>query len=89
MYNPQGDVIGLFDDNLNVVVEYAYDSWGNLVSMTGSLASTLGQDNPFRYRGYYYDSETGMYYLNSRYYHPQIGRFIKDKTGDGSLSSEE
>ena len=89
MYNPQGDVIGLFDDDLNVVVEYAYDSWGNLVSMTGSLASTLGQDNPFRYRGYYYDSETGMYYLNSRYYHPQIGRFINAdgyvQTGQGLL----
>ena len=89
MYNPQGDVIGLFNDNLDVVVEYAYDSWGNLVSMTGSLASTLGQDNPFRYRGYYYDSETGMYYLNSRYYHPQIGRFINAdgyvQTGQGLL----
>ena len=89
MYNPQGDVIGLFNDNLDVVVEYAYDSWGNVLSITGSHASTLGQDNPFRYRGYYYDSETGMYYLNSRYYHPEIGRFINAdgyvQTGQGLL----
>ena len=75
MYNPQGDVIGLFDDYLNVVVEYTYDSWGK-VKTTGTLKDTLGKANPFRYRGYYYDEESGMYYLNSRYYHPEIGRFI-------------
>ena len=75
-YNAQGDVMGLYDNNLNVVVEYAYDSWGNTVSITGSLASTLGQDNPFRYRGYYFDSETNLYYLNSRYYDANTGRFI-------------
>ena len=75
MYNPQGDVIGLFDKDLNVVVEYTYDSWGK-VETTGTLKDTLGKANPFRYRGYYYDEESGMYYLNSRYYHPEIGRFI-------------
>ena len=82
MYNPQGDVIGLFDENLNVVVEYTYDSWGN-VSITGSRKDNLGKANPFRYRGYYYDEESGMYYLNSRYYHPEIGRFIN---ADGEFS---
>ena len=76
MYNPQGDVIGLFDDELNVVVEYTYDSWGKILSITGPLQYSLGRTNPFRYRGYYYDNESGMYYLNSRYYHPEIGRFI-------------
>ena len=89
MYNPQGDVIGLFDDDLDVVVEYAYDSWGNLVSMTDNSDDGIGNINPFRYRGYYYDSETGMYYLNSRYYHPEIGRFINAdgyvQTGQGLL----
>ena len=76
MYNPQGDVIGLFDDELNVVVEYTYDSWGKILSITGPLQYSLGRTNPFRYRGYYYDNESGMYYLYSRYYHPEIGRFI-------------
>ena len=76
LYNAQGDVLGLFDNNLNVVVNYTYDSWGNLLSVTGDMANTLGQANPFRYRGYYYDTETGLYYLNSRYYDPETGRFI-------------
>ena len=80
LYNAQGDVLGLFDNNLNVVVNYTYDSWGNLLSVTGSMANTLGQANPFRYRGYYYDTETGLYYLNSRYYDPETGRFINGDT---------
>ena len=57
-------------------VQYQYDSWGKLLGITGSLASTIGKRNPFRYRGYYYDDETGMYYLQSRYYDPEIKRFI-------------
>ncbi len=74
--NLQGDVIGIMDGSGAVVVEYTYDAWGNILSVTGSLASTVGQINPFRYRGYYYDSETGLYYLNSRYYDAEVGRFI-------------
>jgi len=58
------------------VVRYTYDAWGNLLSTTGSLASTIGVLNPIRYRGYVYDSETQLYYLQSRYYDPEIGRFI-------------
>ena len=84
LYNAQGDVLGLFDNNLNVVVNYTYDSWGNLLSVTGDMANTLGQANPFRYRGYYYDTETGLYYLNSRYYDPETGRFIN---ADGYVST--
>ena len=57
------------------MVEYRYDAWGKLLSTTGSLSSTLGEDNPIRYRGYY-DTETGLYYLQSRYYDPDTGRFI-------------
>ena len=53
-----------------------YDSWGKVVSITGTLAATVGQKNPFRYRGYYFDAESGMYYLQSRYYDPEIRRFI-------------
>jgi RHS repeat-associated protein len=58
------------------VVTYSYDSWGNPLGMGGSLASTVGALNPFRYKGYYYDTETSMYYLQSRYYNPELGRFI-------------
>ncbi len=83
-YNAQGDVMGLYDNNLNVVVNYTYDSWGNVVSITGSMADTLGHDNPFRYRGYYYDNDTGLYYLNSRYYDANTGRFI---SADGLFNS--
>jgi len=57
-------------------VAYAYDSWGKQLSCTGTLANTLGAANPLRYRGYIYDSETGLYYLQSRYYNPDWGRFI-------------
>ena len=63
---------------------YEYDAWGKLVSITGEKASTLGVINPLRYRGYYYDSETGLYYLQSRYYDPEVGRFI---SADGYVST--
>ena len=76
LYNGQGDVIGLMDSGANLVAEYVYDSWGRPVSVTGSLAATVGQLNPFRYRGYEYDAETGLYYLLSRYYDPMTMRFV-------------
>ena len=68
----------------NTVVEYTYDAWGKVLSVTGTLASTVGQINPFRYRGYYYDTETGWYYLQTRYYDPEVGRFIN---ADGYVST--
>ena len=74
--NLQGDVIAILDSSGNRVVEYAYDAWGNILSITGSKKDTLGQANPLRYRGYVYDHETGLYYCQSRYYDPEIGRFI-------------
>ena len=58
---------------------------GNTLSVTGSMASTLGVDNPFRYRGYYYDEESGLYYLNSRYYDPVTRRFVN---ADRQLNSD-
>ena len=64
------------------VVEYIYDAWGKLISTTGTLATTLGADNPFRYRGYYYDTETGLYYVSSRYYDSEIGRWINADTSE-------
>ncbi len=74
--NLQGDVIGIIDTSGNTVVSYTYDPWGKVLSVTGTLASTIGQINPIRYRGYYYDSETEPYYLQSRYYSPELMRFI-------------
>lgn len=58
------------------MVEYTYDSWGQKKTITGSMAGNLGYYNPFRYRGYVFDEETQMYYLNSRYYYPELRRFI-------------
>ena len=78
--NIQGDVEEIVDKNGNSVVKYAYNEWGKLLSVTGSMAAAVGRINPIRYRGYYYDSETGYYYLQSRYYDPEIGRFINADT---------
>ena len=74
--NLQGDIVAILDSNKNVVVSYVYDAWGRPISCSGTMASTLGKINPFRYRGYVYDEETGMYYLVSRYYKPEWIRFI-------------
>ena len=74
--NLQGDIAGIVDGTGSLVVEYTYDAWGKLLSITGSLADTVGVLNPLRYRGYYYDTETGLYYLQSRYYDPETGRFL-------------
>ena len=82
--NAQGDVTGIVDDAGTQVVAYTYDAWGKLLSTTGSMAGTLGEYNPLRYRGYVYDTETGLYYLNSRYYNPETGRFIN---ADGYVST--
>ena len=76
VYNLQGDVVALIDANGTQVVEYVYDAWGALIAKTGSMVATLGTVNPFRYRGYIYDEETGLYYLRSRYYNPVWKRFI-------------
>ena len=74
--NVQNDVIGLHDSEGKVVVNYSYDTWGNIVSISGSLKDSVGKKNPYRYRGYRYDEETGLYYLQSRYYNAEWGRFI-------------
>jgi RHS repeat-associated protein len=71
--NLQGDVIELLDSQGTRVVSYEYDAWGNILHQTGGVLAEL---NPYRYRGYRYDSETDYYYLQSRYYDPSIGRFI-------------
>lgn len=76
LYNLQGDVIALIDSSGNRVVEYRYDAWGRILGKTGTMADSLGTINPFRYRGYVYDGETGLYYLRSQYYKPNWARFL-------------
>ena len=73
IFNVQGDVIGLINASGSYVVQYTYDSWGKILSQTDSDLARL---NPFRYRGYIYDEETGFYYVSSRYYDPEIGRWL-------------
>ena len=74
--NFQGDIVGILDNSGNLVVEYKYDAWGKPLATTGSLADTLGVRNPFRYRSYVYDEESGLYYLKSRYYSTEYCRFL-------------
>lgn len=72
--NIQGDIYGITDVNGTLLVQYEYDAWGKVKDIIGNQA--LGQLNPMRYRGYYYDEETGLYYLQSRYYDANVRRFI-------------
>ena len=65
----------LVDGNGRVVVEYVYDAWGKHTVQDGSDEG-IGSLNSIRYRGYCYDEETGLYYLQSRYYDPEVGRFL-------------
>jgi len=74
--NLQGDVLHIVNTSGTPVVSYTYDPYGKPENPTGTEATTLGVHNPLRYRGYVYDSETGLYYLQSRYYDPGIGRFV-------------
>ena len=78
----QGDIVAILDENGNTVVSYGYDAWGAPLWCTGELAETLGKVQPFRYRGYVFDEETGLYYLRSRYYNPRWGRFVN---ADGAI----
>ena len=90
--NLQGDVVELYQDG-TLIATYEYDAWGKLLSIKDANGVTIADDinsthvaviNPIRYRGYYYDIEKKMYYLNSRYYYPTIGRFI---SADGYVST--
>lgn len=83
MTTQQGDITRIEDVNGNVLATYEYDAWGKLISSSGSLATI----NPLRYRGYYYDTETELYYLSSRYYDPKVSRFINADSTDAVLSA--
>ncbi len=96
--NGQNDIIGVIDSSGSTVARYTYDSWGNHVSITDGNGNNVANNlnhianiNPFRYKGYYYDTETGLYYVSSRYYDPEIGRWINAdgyvSTGQGVLGN--
>ena len=80
--NSSDDIIQLVDQNANIVAKYNYDSWGSILSVVDGEdklitdKNHIAYKNPYRYRSYYYDEETSLYYLNSRYYNPKWGRFI-------------
>ena len=70
------DIIGIVDFSGNLVVEYIYDAYGNIINIIDESNLNIGTINSFRYRSYYFDTETNWYYLNSRYYNPKLGRFV-------------
>lgn len=92
-HNSRGDIIGIYNGDGILRAQYKYDAWGNVLSVTDengnaiTSATHVGNLNPFRYRGYYYDTESGFYYLVSRYYDPVTHRFINADTTDILLSS--
>ncbi len=81
--NAQGDVIALYNWSGTKVAEYSYDAWGNCTIVSDTTSTGIATLNPFRYRSYYYDRDLGLYYLQSRYYDSEIGRFIN---ADGTLN---
>ena len=87
--NAQGDAVGLINPNAEVVVRYTYDAWGNVEILYDN--DRISDYNPLLYRGYVYDFETGLYYLQSRYYDPEMGRFINadsaTSTGQGVIGN--
>ena len=89
-HNWRGDITSIYDGNGNVVAKYEYDVWGNVLTVSNASNQEITDPNhianlnPFRYRSYYYDSESGLYYLMSRYYDPVTHRFVN---ADGYFQS--
>lgn len=89
-HNSRGDIVGIYNGAGELKAHYEYDAWGNVISITDNNGNAItspnhiGNLNPFRYRGYYYDTESGFYYLMSRYYDPVTHRFIN---ADGYFQS--
>ena len=96
-HNWRGDITSIYDGEGNMVAKYEYDAWGNVLTVTNSNNSEITDPNhianlnPFRYRSYYYDSESGLYYLMSRYYDPVTHRFLNAdgyfQSGNGILDT--
>ena len=74
--NLQGDVVAITNASGETVARYTYDAWGKCTIVSDNSGVGIASINPFRYRSYYYDAETALYYLQSRYYNPEVGRFI-------------
>ena len=91
--NLQEDVIAILDTDGEVVARYTYDAWGKVLSVTdangniNTSSTFIGNVNPIRYRGYNYDTETGWYYLGTRYYDPQVKRFLNSDMIAGEIGS--
>jgi len=92
--NVQGDIIGIHNKSAGIVASYIYDSWGKLISIKDQNGADVtnntahvGYKNPYRYRGYRYDTESGLYYLKSRYYNPDWGRFINADSFGGEVGA--
>ena len=90
--NSQGDVIGIYNADGELRASYEYDAWGNIIAIKNGDGATVTSDthiaklNSVRYRSYCYDNETGLYYVISRYYNPQVGRFIN---ADGAYDTNQ
>ena len=80
--NLQGDVVAITNDAGATVAKYTYDAWGKCTITSDTSGVSIATINPFRYRGYYYDEEIELYYLQSRYYDASIGRFVNGDDGD-------
>lgn len=80
--NLQGDVIAIVDKDAKTIARYSYDAWGVPEIKLDSSECQIATINPFRYRGYYYDEEIGLYYLQSRYYDAGVGRFVNADSAD-------
>ena len=69
-------ILGIVDSTGNIVVQYNYDAWGNILSVGDNSTDLIGTINPFKYKGYYYDSDIEMYYCKARYYVPLWKRWL-------------
>lgn len=87
--NLQGDIIAIVDKDAKTIARYSYDAWGVPEIKLDSSECQIATINPFRYRGYYYDGETELYYLLSRYYNPSLGRFINSDAIDWLGTNEQ
>ena len=75
--NLHGDIVGIYNAGGTLLISYAYNAYGRATtSYHNGGAATTATKNPFKYRGYYYDQDLGLYYLQTRYYDPYVGRFI-------------
>ncbi len=85
--NLQGDVIAIVNRDGDTVARYSYDAWGKCSITLDNSGVGIATINPYRYRSYYYDNETGLYYLQSRYYDPEVGRFINADDVETAINS--